>query len=511
MKLKSVHYIMGMAVAAMLTVTGCGKTSGSIDDIDAFDPAQIAENLEAYTLKDCKDAEDPSKNKNVYIDFSDGMYNVFQYGDNQKMIQNVTNRLTNEVKWFQLANSKIEPLEGTSTQIFNKVTDKNAYLKASMAPIEEALKVITNSSEEALLITDFEEYVPDKDGKGKAREQFENFAKDEFSEWLKKGNTIDFYITDYVEKGNSKHLYFIVFSTPAGELKGLVEKAFEGKNFNYKTYTMATNNFAMSTEYPSEKQGGNFYDEKGVDNIFIMDQAKGFKYKNACDKGYEFYPSAQPWEDIHANAVAYMEEGTPKQFTHLMRNLFINMKAVTAYKIDKLDVRVSDVTEDFEFFVKTREVAKNKPKMTTDGSGNKVVDEENNNPIALECYNADGSLKKEWKYEPKAIKELREVLALDTKLYENSMKENAEKTEIGIVFHPNYNDNEALRNARLVRVDVVIAECTPNYDNLDELFSWESITVKGRTNDALAQSIRNALQDVNPKGKAIYSYYIYTM
>ena len=90
-------------------------------------------------------------------------------------------------------------------------------------------------------------------------------------------------------------------------------------------------------------------------------------------------------------------------------------------------------------------------------------------------------------------------------------KENAEKTEIGIVFHPNYNDNEALRNARLVRVDVVIAECTPNYDNLDELFSWESINVKGEKNDALAQSIKNALQEVNPKGKAIYSYYIYTM
>lgn len=510
MKLKSVHYIMGMAVAAMLTVTGCGKTSGSIDDIDAFDPAQIAENLEAYTMKDCKDAEDPSKNKNVYIDFSDGMYNVFQYDYNKQMIKNLTNRLTNEVKWFQLAENKIEPIEGSNTQVFDKIyVDKN--YNSIMAPIEKAVNVITGSSEESLLITDFEEYTTVNDKKPE-EVPHHAFAMNGFKQWLKKGNTIDFYITDFTEKGKTKHLYFVVFSTPAGELKDLVEKAFEGNNnFDYKTYTIDPYKYAMSTKYPSETKGGNFYDEKGVDNIFIMDEAKGLKYKNACDKGYEFYPSAQPWEDIHANAVAYMEEGTPKQFTHLMRNLFINMQAVTAYKIDKLDVRVSDVTEDFEFFVKTREVAKNKPKMTTDGSGNKVVDEENNNPIALECYNADGSLKKEWKYEQKAIKELREVLALDTKLYENSMKENAAETEIGIVFHPNYNDNEALRNARLVRVDVVIAECTPNYDNLDELFSWESITKKGEKNDALAQSIKNALQEVNPKGKAIYSYYIYTM
>ena len=505
MKLKSVHYIMGMAVAAMLTVTGCGpKNGGSVEDIDAFSPQTIAENLEAYTMKDCKDAAEPSTNMNVYIDFSDGMYNVFKDGDNENMIKNLTNRLTNEVKWYKLAESKITPMEGSSTEVYNQVTNDKAYLKASMAPIEKAVQAITNSNEDGLLITDFEEYTSDR------KEQFENFAKDEFKDWLQKGNTIDFYITDFNEKGISKHLYFIVFSTPAGKMKELVEKAWEGKDFTYKTYTMAPYKYAMSTKYPSETKGGNFYDEKGVDNIFIMDEAKGYKFINNCSKGYEFYPSAQPWSDIHTNAASYMEEGNPKPFTHLLRNLFINMQNVTAYKIDKLDVRVSDVTEDFDFFVKTREVAKNKPKMTTDGSGNKVLDEDNN-AIVFECYNEDGSLKKEWKYEPKAIKEIREVLALDTKLYENSLKEKPAETEIGIVFHPNYNDNEALANARLLRVDVYIAECTPNYDNLDDLFTWPSITMKGKTNDALAQSIKNALQDVNPKGKAIYTYYIYTM
>jgi hypothetical protein len=40
------------------------------------------------------------------------------------------------------------------------------------------------------------------------------------------------------------------------------------------------------------------------------------------------------------------------------------------------------------------------------------------------------------------------------------------------------------------------------------MFKWESTTVKGKTNESLAEAIRNTLDKVNPKGKVIYSYFI---
>ena len=493
------HLKLGLFVLAA-AFTGCGGVCDSVECIDAFNPDEIAANIEAYNMKDCQDFDNPSKNKNVYIDFSNGMVNAFTQGSNAQMLNYLTQRLTGEVKWYKLGGATISELDYPTTQLFNKVTDPKSYSTEIMAPIEETVKRITEGSEEALFITDFEEYTPDR------KEQFENFAKKYFTNWLKKGNTIDFYITNYVEKKKDKHLYFIVFNTPANELKELVDKAWKDRGFTYTTYTMSTNNFAFKTKYPTVDKGGNYYDEKGEDIVFVMDPAH---YVNGSDKGFEYYPCMQQWGDIYKCSSALQEQGTPKPFTHILRNLFVNMRSVTAYNIEKLDVRVTDVTDDYTFFVKTREVAKNQPKMTTDASGNKVLADDNKT-IVFECYNNDGSLKNEWKYTPKPVNEYREVFALDGTLFDNTKKENPEETELGIVYHKNFRDPSAISNARLLRVDIVIADCTPNFGDINSNFSWESITQKGKRNESLQEAVRNTLLDMNPQGKTIYSYYIQT-
>ena len=95
---------------------------------------------------------------------------------------------------------------------------------------------------------------------------------------------------------------------------------------------------------------------------------------------------------------------------------------------------------------------------------------------------------------------------MNTELYNNGFKDHKNKIELGVKFHSNFKGILPNPNG-LLRVDIVIADCNPNFDKLG-LFKWESTTVAGKTNDALSEAIRNTLDRVNPKGKVIYSYFI---
>ena len=62
-----------------------------------------------------------------------------------------------------------------------------------MAPIKESLERITTGKNDAILITDFEEYSPD------GKEELYAYAKDSFLEWIKAGNKITFFYNKYHE------------------------------------------------------------------------------------------------------------------------------------------------------------------------------------------------------------------------------------------------------------------------------------------------------------------------
>ena len=57
----------------------------------------------------------------------------------------------------------------------------------------------------------------------------------------------------------------------------------------------------------------------------------------------------------------------------------------------------------------------------------------------------------------------------------------------------------------LLRIDVTIAESQPNISpRLNQLFSWGA-------NNNLRDAIRNTLQELNPKGTVIYTYFAKTL
>lgn len=518
----SVLFVMVGALSLISMSCSDGKDEFTkATNIDVMTPEYISEHIEAYQLKDVPTAKKSENGKkSVYIDFSNGMVHAYKdNANNSRMIESICHNLYDECDWYKVASNAITPLDKTATEIFNMVTTDTNYATEIMAPIQKTIEKIVEENHEALFVTDFEEYNASK------QEEFLGFAKNPFMKWLKMGNSIDFYIMDYQEpvsyehgKMVDKHLYFIVFSTPQTNssekhLKDLIDHSLRGKDVEYKTYALADSFYSMSNEYKSTKHGGIYYLKQPIDGqddpIFTLNTEL---FKNVAAKGYEFYPFQTTWAAIDENRTAMMEEGAEPRFTHAFEKLFINLNMnenKDIFTIKELDLKVTDITNDYKLFTQCKEAAAAKVVKTKDESGNVILDVDKSDAVANFCYDSKGNLKNEWKYEFKEdnISEIQEMFVFDQKKFKNDP---ATKREIKIKFHDNFKAENLAHPGALIRVDVVIKDCGYNFKGLDELFSWESTTKAGKKNESLLESIRNSIMDLNPKGKIVYSYYIRT-
>jgi hypothetical protein len=497
---------LSMVAATSLFVGACG--SGDPFEAAGIDPLGNAEKyVEAYFLKDNPVVPQSDKVK-VFIDFSDGMYYAYQTNrENVEMLNAVAHKLIKPatISWYRLGSGNIKPLHDTQTELFNRVTSPKSYSQEIMAPIEGTLKQITSSNSEALLVTDFEEYTPNR------QEQFENYAKPYFIEWLKKGNSIHFFITNYTENKQVKHLFFTVFSTPQKKLLKDIRDAWEGR-FRPLSFTLSTDFYTITNEYGASQKGGNYYDDLGDDIVGSLDAGKYINGLKKNNNKYEYYPFQQDWSNMLKNAQALMEPGVPKPFTDFFRKLYIDVSNEDAFTLKRLELKVTDVTADFDFYAKTEELKKHKPTLEKDTNGNSTFAETETDPIALACYDPNnGEILPEWRYLQQAFAPLNEVFTLNQELYNNGYKDNKKHIEIGINFDPLFDPSQVASSNGILRVELVIAETAPNLSRLDGLFAWNSITQAGRKNSSLSESVRNTLQEVNPQNKVIYTYFVQTI
>lgn len=494
-----------LGVLSLSLLIGCGDSNKkpSLAEMDFFNSETILNNVESYWRKDFSCAQQSGDGMSVFIDLSNGMYDAYNQGQNFDMLRDVISQMPSDVKFYSVANAEVIQLEGDANVIYkNFVMDQSLYKKNKYAPIEKTLKTIVSNNEDALFVTDFEEY------EAKNGEQLGNFSKDYFTQWLKNGNTIEFYVMNFHEKNKNlesdKHVYFVLFNTPEKKIKERFELGLSGKNYGYKYYLLSPNFYSLKTHYPAIDKGGQYYDENGDDIVLLLQ-----KYHNGSLKGndYEVYYSQSNWQDIFSNSNALKEVGVAKPFSHFFRNLFIDLSN-EAYVVENLDVTVTDITDDYCFYSQCSEVAKesHKPKLTKDQSGNSIFADDNDDPIAIDCYTEDGKIKSEWLYSPKPTHDVPEVFVVDNTLLKNSFDADNSNAEIGIQYHPNFSGHMANSGA-LLRIDVIL-KCKINTSELDDLFVWQSVINDGKKNDALSQGIKSALDAVNPNGKIIYSYFV---
>ena len=454
-------------ITKLLTVALFGSMLGLSSCCTEMDTPEV---LQAY-LEYHHPKTVAAKGYDAYFDLSDGMLSAYQDPAINNCMKSIVNKVTGNDNCkgvFTLKNNEVSQSELRQTELYNYILDSKSY--QTQAPIEKTLEKIVAKNNGALVITDFEEYVG-----GQIQQQ--NYAKKYFIDWLKKGNRIVFYIFDYKENGKDKHLYVTVFDTPDHLLMKETEDALKGNGASYKIFSLNNDDVVFQVPYPAVTVGGTYHDESGEDIISCMNESgEGDSYTLYNGLNAEYYPFEESWTNIVTNVRDAKEPDSSykPQFQHLISGLKVYFKRMSGYNVSKLDILISDVQDDYDKFYGYYDFKKN---------GNNAGD--------------DGKVLSEYDYEKQGatIAPVSDMFA-----FTGSVKDNV--ADISIDFRSGFSGVVAnMPPTDMLRVDVVITGCEPKYDLLPSLFEWQG-------NRSLVEAIKNTLQDQNPKGKVIYSYFI---
>ncbi len=464
-----------------------------------------------------ENTNDKRGNQAIYVDFSDGMVQAYSSETNKKLIDYFCQKMVgNSIDWFGLGKNHngIGKISFTDYRdIYNKVISDNSYVDI-MAPIEEALKKITASKNDAILITDFEEYTPD------GKEQKYAYAKDYFTKWVQAGNSISIFYSKYHEKNSKtglegdKNLYFVIFNYGEIEDNSLLtkfNKAIEGRGaglIDLKKFEINPNPFIVSNNYGGNEKTGLTPDDIKTTELSLGDKSEVLTYyhNGLIDekKTFEAFEFGLSLNDLHEY---YFKE--KKRFS---QKLYLDVSNDKSYILNEVEVRVSDITPDYIHFVKCERAKNMKPELDRDEGGNTIwskKDEEN--PEIVEYFEKNSSkLKKEYVYQKKSGsgEVIPEIFDYESNIFKDRLKNSPKEVELITIFHKNYNGKFAANDQKLLRIDYVVKNTSENYSNQLEDFKWNSIINSSNgVNSSLFESIRNTLQEVKPSG-ILYSYYL---
>jgi len=459
-------------------------------------------------------AKIPAGNQAVYVDFSDGLVQAYTSETNKNVVDYISQKMVgSSIDWYGLGKNHngVGKLEyANDRDIYNKVISAASYVDI-MAPIEEALKKISTSANDALLITDFEEYTPD------GKEQKFAYAKDYFTKWIKEGNSITIYYSKYTEKNKKsklsgeKNLYFVLFNYGEVNENSLVstfEKAIEGRSLDgLIKFEINPNPYAISNNYGGKEKTGLTADPDVQPTALNVGDPEGavLNYNNG------FLTNARPYESIEFGvSLNDLYEFYFKEKGKFAKGLFLDATNNVSYLLKNVAVKVTDVTLDYEQFVKYTVAVETKPKLIKDEGNNEVWDEESESNEIISDYYEKNTLKikpaLQFKHEPGEM--ISEVFDFDVSIFSDRLKNSPEEVELVTIFHKNFEGNLDASEPRIVRVDYVIETTEENYTAQLEAFKWNSvINASNGINSSLYESIRNTLQEVKPSG-ILYSYYL---
>ena len=455
-------------------------------------------------------------NQSVYVDFSDGLIQAYSNETNKKVVDYISQKMVGSaINWYGLGKTHngVGKMEyANDRDIYNKVISPSSYVDI-MAPIEEALKKITSSANDALLITDFEEYTPD------GKEQKYAYAKDYFTKWVEAGNSITIYYSKYTEKNTKsklsgeKNLYFVLFNFGDINETSLLtkfNKAIEGRNdlIGLNKFEINPNPYSISNNYGGKEKTGLTIDpsvepktalEIGDKEGALLFYQNGFLKNGAKFEAFEF---GQSLNDLYK---FYFKEN--RRFA---KGLLLNTTNNASYILKNIKVQVTDVTADFVKYIKCLETKKNIPVLIKDAGNNDVWnDASKNNPIIQECYVENTkTLKNEYKYIYQPTVPISEIFDFDASIFADRVKNSPQEVELVTIFHKNFVGNLKNSDQVILRVDYLVENTDENYFSQLDAFKWNSIINSANgINSSLYESIRNTLQSVKPKG-ILYSYYL---
>lgn len=459
----------------------------------------------------------------IYQDFSDGFQEAWKDANSMEFYRLFVSSLKiSSAKFYVVGEKSLDLIAGISEKdLFARVTNPKNYNR-NYAALDNALNQIVNDKKRAVFVTDGELF--SKDG----GESELPWAREGFAKWLKEGNKLSFYVTDFIEKKKKKHVFYMIF-TPADEIgsKADVTDALEyalknmqvpGSELKYVSFHFQNNAFNLEKGFSGKAPGSLSGDLEVMEGSYALN-TKG---------NWEFADVALGWADIHKYFVeSAISEKTGKPIKGgfpligkresggQSASLALNATALEFYKVNSVKLRVKDIYDDFMSYATEAKCLQNPQVVKKRDNGEVEIDPETEEPIVIQegepgCYDGKGNLLPEFKYSPKPTKVVTDVFALNTEHFNETMMHNA-KGEVEIQLASNFEESTSLsaEHENMLKLELIVDDVVPVTSNPNlQNFIWEG--QKLPTNKAMYESVIMALRDAIPQGKVLYTWYIKT-
>lgn len=496
-------------IGLVFFVSGCRKKQAE----PANDWSLINKNLPKYRafVGSSTPQEESSPELDYYQDFTWGLKVAFQDTNTKAFFDTIISSLKmSSINLFQISNETIKPFGLVNKdRIFDQVRNPDNF-KQAYAPLDKALEKIVHNQRPALYITDGELW--DRS----VGESERPWAREHLAEWLKGGNKVLFYVTDHPDAGKIKHLFYVLFiprnlnglsSNFVGDIAYALANDVGAKGLKYATFSFDNSAIGFEQRYATEKSGG------ADSNLDLQPN-----YLNPPGENWEFLELGLGWKNIVRYVGQAVDDQSGKPVpggNHLLRKLFAKAQNQGFHDIRNIDVKVTDITEDYSKFAIWQSCLETPPTFKLDDKGRKQKDPNSGQFIIITpgldgCYSDNGELLPQYRYEHKVLPEKKEVFTLDRNLFQNTWQQD-HQAEVGIKLHPNFNGTQISSDREnLLQVDLYVTEATPLAKRLElEKFIWGGKQIS--RNRAMYQSMLMAINDANPQGQVVYTYYLKTM
>ncbi len=488
-------------------LVSCGGGDNKIC-LPLFDGKEISSGLldkyVAATSGQVQEEFNLNEEVHVYVDKSSGINEAFSSPEGGTKAKNLLTEIAGKkAKFFSVLNTiKPENFQGSPTNYYDK---KNSYDSKEKAFLEMALNEIIKRNGLSFFVTDGEEF--DQIGE---EDNNRPWAKEPMVRWIQQGNSIHFWITDFKVKNKNKedivkHLYFMAF-VPS---KMSTEKPFQdlvksltGINPDH----LELSNTSWQILKPSWAEQSTGLDSNLLKEGVFEKNNYFRNFENAFGS-YEFMSVQLP---IKAEVLTVEGALTQPQF---YRDLFVDLSNNKFFDISKIDVEVTEISNDLNSYAKFDEIASNIPNTTKETTTNKTILDPNHDYSSFyEIKDDKPIIKGKEKYIKNYQNSLKEFFQFDEEIFKNSMKDNASKVEVGIRFHKNFNEGDQKLNNELgyniIRVDFKIVDFNDKSVKELDKFTWKSMWKPEQLNSGFAKSVKEVIKSTQPKDKIIHTLFI---
>jgi hypothetical protein len=524
---------------------GCSSDSvGANIDTDNLTNKQIETILSAYDDSKSEfsnlELEDGS---DVYIDLSDGIWD-YSYANraNKNIIKNLISVSSSEqANFFDLSDNQITRIKSSHEDYFingncsegQKKFHNNQGKKKQAAPLKQAIDQIAKSNKISVLVTDGEF------AKGNPPTIIADaWAAESMGLWFSKGHELSIIYTDFDTESDGniykKHMY-LMFFIPNGYNGDLLtnleddlkedDLIYEKLDFSTDFKNLWTRDYLNSTT-PGTNKFNTDYD------IPLFFKGDNFEFIDLSKDCFSMLGNIGLVTTVRDG---FNQDGVQTGFP-LIEKLKFQFNQLENYEVDELSINVTNITADFNQFMKNYFALKNLPIIHQSG-GKDSLDEDNY--LVFDFENTP-TINMEWPYNMEnktGVDTVNNFYSMLTKSYEytssNEIKvvdfleidlaagkastESTQDNVFEVVINIDEKLNESTKNLNLdqptlIKLDIIVEKDQIKLKDLNkDALTWETLPPLNKnlkTDNSLYKSIKNPLTSNRKQKKVLYTYYL---